>query len=205
MRPCTPLDGRQNAGRYRRPLSVVRFFYSPFFSSRSSTRIISSPIWQISQNGIMYSFSWPRNPQIQPGPGTIIARSLPVQISKSTSPTKPSRLQSFTLITSFCLKSQILTACLRPLSYCQCMGTAIKGAHPIGIFSPAVTVSRHHLSSFQSTRNPDSAYPYNTVYRNQNLFLRLPDISSHEYKSLLRHLIESPAPSIARYAACSNA
>ena len=41
------------------------------------------------------------------GPGTMIASIFPVLMSKSTSPTKPRRLQSFTFITSRCLSSQI--------------------------------------------------------------------------------------------------
>ena len=51
--------------------------------------------------------SGPRKPQTQPGPGTMIASIFPVLMSKSTSPTKPRRLQSFTFITSRCLSSQI--------------------------------------------------------------------------------------------------
>ena len=54
---------------------------------------MSSPTWQILQNGIMYSFSLHKNPQKLPGPGTIRAMMHPVFMSKSTSPTKPSRWQ----------------------------------------------------------------------------------------------------------------
>ena len=80
-----------------------------FFSS-TRTRIISSPIWQISPKGITNSFSRPRNPQTQPGPGTMIARILPVHGSTSRSPTNPSRLQSQTLITSRLFNSLIRIA-----------------------------------------------------------------------------------------------
>ena len=80
-----------------------------FFSS-TRTRIISSPIWQISPKGITNSFSRPRNPQTQPGPGTMIAKILPVHGSMSRSPTKPSRLQSQTLITSRLFNSLIRMA-----------------------------------------------------------------------------------------------
>ena len=82
-------------------LSMCAELKSHSFFSLSSTRIMSSPICLMSQKGITYSFSCPKNPQTQPGPGTMIAIILPVQISKSTSPTKPRRLQSFILITSF--------------------------------------------------------------------------------------------------------
>lgn len=72
--------------------------------------MISSPIWQISPKGITNSFSRPRNPQTQPGPGTMIARILPVHGSTSRSPTNPSRLQSQTLITSRLFNSLIRIA-----------------------------------------------------------------------------------------------
>lgn len=84
---------------------IQHFIFSDTSFSFISTRMISFPTWQISQKGIIYSFSLPRKPQIHPGPGTIRASMQPVSISKSTSPTKPRRLQVFTLITSFCLRS----------------------------------------------------------------------------------------------------
>ena len=43
-------------------LSVTSF-------SLMSTSIISFPTWQMSQNGITYSFSRPKKPHMQPGPG----------------------------------------------------------------------------------------------------------------------------------------
>lgn len=86
------------------------FMFSDTSFSFISTKIISFPTWQISQKGIMYSFSLPRKPQMHPGPGTMRASMQPVSISKSTSPTKPRRLQVFTLMTSFCLRSYILVA-----------------------------------------------------------------------------------------------
>lgn len=98
---------------YSRCLKMARFlsYHTLHFSSTSFcftwTRIISSPTWQISQNGITYSFSRPKNPQNAPGPGTMIAVIHPLFISKSTSPTNPSLLQSSALITSFCFKSEI--------------------------------------------------------------------------------------------------
>ena len=49
----------------------------------------------------------PQNPQNAPGPGTMMAVIHPLFISKSTSPTNPSLLQSCALITSFCFKSEI--------------------------------------------------------------------------------------------------
>src|SRR5699024_1169815 len=55
----------------------------------------------------MYSVSLPNKPHTLPIPGTIIANIQPVQISKSTSLTYPSLLQSHILITSFCFRSQI--------------------------------------------------------------------------------------------------
>ena len=51
-----------------------------------------------------------RKPQTQPGPGTMIARILPVHGSTSRSPTKPKRLQSQTLITSRLFNSLIRMA-----------------------------------------------------------------------------------------------
>ena len=84
---------------------IQHFIFSDTSFSFISTRMISFPTWQISQKGIIYSFSLPRKPQIHPGPGTIRASMQPVSISKSTSPTNPRRLQVFTLITSFCFKS----------------------------------------------------------------------------------------------------
>ena len=72
--------------------------------------MISSPIWQMSPKGITNSFSRPRKPQTQPGPGTMIARILPVHGSTSRSPTKPKRLQSQTLITSRLFNSLIRMA-----------------------------------------------------------------------------------------------
>ena len=55
-------------------------------------------------------FSRPRKPQTQPGPGTMIAKILPVHGSTSRSPTNPSRLQSQTLITSRLFNSLIRIA-----------------------------------------------------------------------------------------------
>ena len=72
--------------------------------------MISSPIWQMSPKGITNSFSRPKNPQTQPGPGTMIARILPVHGSTSRSPTNPNRLQSQTLITSRLFNSLIRIA-----------------------------------------------------------------------------------------------
>ena len=69
------------------------------------TRIMSLPIWHTSQNGITYSFSLPKNPQIHPGPGTTSAVIQPVFSSNSRSPTYPRRAQSFILMTSFCFRS----------------------------------------------------------------------------------------------------
>src|SRR5699024_24311 len=69
-------------------------FHPLLVFSSSLTKTISSPIRQIFPKGITYSFSLPRNPQIQPGPGTTIAFICPVQGSNSRSPTNPSRLQS---------------------------------------------------------------------------------------------------------------
>lgn len=69
-------------------------------SSLISTRIISSPILRIHSNGIIYSASYPRNPQILPGPGTINASTHPEQILICRSATNPSRLQSHMLMTS---------------------------------------------------------------------------------------------------------
>ena len=60
---------------------------SAFFTS---TRIISSPIWHTSLNGMMYSFSRPKIPHRHPGPGTIRWVIQPFSGLNSTSPTKPS-------------------------------------------------------------------------------------------------------------------
>lgn len=64
----------------------------------------------IQPNGITYSPSLPRIPQIFPGTGMMIASTLPSQISISTSTTQPSRLQLQILITSFSLSSHSLTS-----------------------------------------------------------------------------------------------
>lgn len=53
------------------------------------------------------SFSRPKNPQTQPGPGTIKALICPVQGSNSMSPTNPSLLQSQILMTSRLFSSHI--------------------------------------------------------------------------------------------------
>lgn len=50
-------------------LQAEVFRYSFFsLSSFSLTRIMSSPIWQMSQNGIMYSFPAPESPRHSPVP-----------------------------------------------------------------------------------------------------------------------------------------
>lgn len=67
---------------------------------------MSSPIWHTSQNGMINSFSRPKIPHRQPGPGTIRWVIQPVFGSNSTSPTYPRRLQSQTLITSFFLNQK---------------------------------------------------------------------------------------------------
>ncbi len=76
-------------------------------SSWISTRMISSPIWQMHSQGMMYSLSRPRKPQIRPGPGMIRAVSFPVLQSNVTSVGHPRLLQVQVLITSFCFNSHI--------------------------------------------------------------------------------------------------
>ena len=79
-----------------RPLLVYGTFYILallirlfLFFLLKLTRIMSLPIWHTSQNGITYSFSLPKNPQIHPGPGTTSAVIQPVFSSNSRSPTYP--------------------------------------------------------------------------------------------------------------------
>src|SRR5699024_1734947 len=78
-----------------------------YFSSWISTRMVSGPIFRIHPNGITYSQSVPKKPQIFPGPGITIASTSPVQTLISTSTTQPSLLPLQILITSFSRSSQI--------------------------------------------------------------------------------------------------
>lgn len=64
------------------------------------TRMVSSPISSISSQQITISSHRPNNPSSFSRPKIIIATSLAVQVSTSTSSTKPRRIPSFELITS---------------------------------------------------------------------------------------------------------
>ena len=78
------------------------------FSSLISTRIISSPIWQIQFHGMMYSLSPPGIKQNLLGPGTMRAVILPVPWSNSRTIGQPRLRQVQVLIISFCLSSHSL-------------------------------------------------------------------------------------------------
>ena len=78
---------------------------------------IISDLADIAKGNDILPFPSPEKPQMHPGPGTIKAVMHPVFISKSTSPTKPRRLQSFIFMTSFCLRSQIVIFPLLPGSF----------------------------------------------------------------------------------------
>ena len=76
-------------------------------SSSISTRIMSSPIWQIQSQGMTYSLSRPNRQQNRPGPGRIRAvRQLVLQLN-SISMGQPRLRQVQVLMTSFCLNSQM--------------------------------------------------------------------------------------------------
>ena len=127
--------------------------------------MISSPIWQISPKGITNSFSRPRKPQTQPGPGTMIARILPVHGSTSRSPTNPSRLQSQTLITSRLFNSLIRIASspglkhfMYPINSVLIVQTAVHESYslyivyvPILVFEMSV---RHYFLYFTVQYSP---------------------------------------------------
>ena len=61
-------------------------------------KMISSPIFLMQENGITYSLSDPRKPQIFPGPGMTIASMQPLHASNTRSTGFPSLLQLQTLI-----------------------------------------------------------------------------------------------------------
>ena len=77
------------------------------FSSSIFTRMISSPIWLIHSQGMIYSLSRPNRQQNLPGPGSIRAVSWLLLQSNSASMGHPRLRQVQILITSFCFNSQI--------------------------------------------------------------------------------------------------
>ena len=81
------------------------FFFTDL-SSLISTKIISSPIFLIHSQGIIYSLSLQNIPHSFGGPGTMTEIILPVHWSKIRLHTSPSTLQSHTLITSFWVNSE---------------------------------------------------------------------------------------------------
>ena len=85
----------------------VQFLWQQCFSS-ISTRIISSPIWRIQFQGMIYSLLCPKKQkQKRPGPGTIKAVIQPFSQLNSTSTGQPRVRQVQILMTSFCFNSQI--------------------------------------------------------------------------------------------------